>query len=540
MPKPIPTSALRCSDQGKLDEAIAAYRQAIGIKPDFAEAHSNLGNALRDQGKLDEAIAACRQAIGIKPDYAEAHYNLGNALQDQRKLNEAIIQYRLAIGIKPDFAEAHYNLGTALLDQGRPDEAIAAYRQAIALKPDYAEAHHNLGTALQDQGRLDDAQQAYLKALVLDPSNAALYVNFANSWKFADGDPHLAAMQALEHNDRLSKTERMQLHFALSKAYADLADHGRAFEHMLQGNALKRSQITYDEPATCALFERICAVFTPTAIKQKEGCGDPSPVPIFVLGMPRSGTTLIEQILASHPLVHGAGELPTFAAVGSTLRSPDGNAIPYPDFIPALDAAAIRQIGQRYVSELARLAPGAQHVTDKMPSNFFFVGLIHLALPNARVIHVIRDPVDTCISCFSKLFGAPQDHTYDLAELGRYYRRYAALMAHWRRVLPSGRILDVRYEDVVADLEGQAKRIIAHCGLTWNNQCLSFHRTERVVHTLSARQVRQPIYTSAIGRWRVYEPFLGPLLAELGTESKSGRTELGDIIAAHHDRTSGP
>ena len=216
--------------------------------------------------------------------------------------------------------------------------------------------------------------------------------------------------------------------------------------------------------------------------------------------------------------MHGAGELLAFEAAILTLRKPDGNAIPYPDFIPTLDAAAIRQIGQHYVSEIARLAPGAQRVTDKMPSNFFFVGLIHLALPNARVIHVIRDPVDTCVSCFSKLFGAPQNHTYDLAELGRYYRRYAALMAHWRRVLPTGRMLDVHYEDVVADVEGQAKRIIAHCGLTWDERCLSFHQTERVVRTASARQVRQPIYTSAIGRWRVYEPFLGPLLAELGTE----------------------
>ena len=514
-------TALR--DQGKLDEAIVAYRQAIGLKPDFAEAHSNLGNALRDQGKIAEAILAYRRAIGLKPDYAEAHSNLGNALRDEGELDEAIVAYRRAIGLKPDYAVAHSNLGNALRAQGKLDAAIASHSQAIGLKSDYAEAHYNLGSALQDRGRLEDARQAYLKALALDPSNIAFYVNFVDLWKFTEADPHLTAMEELEHDEHLSKGERTQLHFALSKAYADLDDHDRAFAHLLQGNALKRSQITYDEPAVCALFEAIGTALTPAAIKQNEGCGDPSPVPIFILGMPRSGTTLIEQILASHPLVHGAGELSTFAAVSSTLPSPDGSRIVYPHFIPALDAAAIRQIGQHYVAELGRLAPAAQHVTDKMPSNFFFVGLIHLALPNAPIIHVMRDPVDTCLSCFSKLFVAPQNHTYDLAELGRFYCRYVDLMAHWRRILPSGRILDVRYEDVVADLEGQAKRIVAHCGLAWDDRCLSFHKTERVVRTASARQVRQPIYTGAVGRWRVYERYLGPLLAELGIESESGR-----------------
>jgi hypothetical protein len=190
--------------------------------------------------------------------------------------------------------------------------------------------------------------------------------------------------------------------------------------------------------------------------------------------------------------------------------------IPYPEFVPWLDAAALRQVGARYVAALRKLAPDSRRVTDKMPSNFFFAGLIHLALPNAPIIHTVRDPVDTCVSCFSKLFTAEQNHTYDLAELGRYHKRYQRLMAHWHSVLPAGRILDVRYEDVVADLEGQARRIIAHCGLEWDARCLDFHQTERPVRTASATQVRQPIYSSAVGRARAYEPYLGPLLQELG------------------------
>jgi Sulfotransferase family len=202
-----------------------------------------------------------------------------------------------------------------------------------------------------------------------------------------------------------------------------------------------------------------------------------------------------------------------------TVRGPDGNTLPYPEFVPSLDPAALKAIGARYVALVRELAAKAGHagerVTDKMPSNYYFVGLIHLALPNARIIHTMRDPVDTCISCFSKLFTAEQNHTYDLGELGRYYRRYERLMAHWRRVLPKDGMLDVRYEDVVADLDGQARRIIDHCGLPWDDCCLSFHQTDRPVRTASATQVRQPIYSSAVGRWKVYEEYLGPLLKEL-------------------------
>ena len=329
-------------------------------------------------------------------------------------------------------------------------------------------------------------------------------------------------MEALAaKSDGLSKTDRMQLDFALGKAYADLKDYRRSFRHLLAGSAGKRATISYDESAAFALFDRIEATFSRDLIARKSGGGDPSASPIFVLGMPRSGTTLIEQIIASHPAVHGAGELQTLNDVILTVRGPDGSTLPYPEFVAGIDAGALRQVGARYLALVRELAAksgraDAAHVTDKMPSNYYFAGLIHLALPNATIIHTVRDPVDTCISCFSKLFSAEQNHTYDLGELGRYYKRYERLMAHWRRVLPQGRILDVRYEDVVADVEGQARRIIAHCRLPWDARCLSFHTTERPVRTASATQVRQPIYNSAVGRWRVYEQDIGPLLGALG------------------------
>ncbi len=389
-----------------------------------------------------------------------------------------------------------------------------------------------MGNVLKELGRLDEARDAFIHSLRLDPTVTGVYVNLADSMTFAPGDPHLAAMEALAaKTDGLSKTERVHLDFALGKAYADLRDYRRSFTHLEQGNAGKRAAISYDEGAALALFDRIEAVFTPELIAAKSGGGDPSPMPIFVLGMPRSGTTLIEQIIASHPLVLGAGELRCLNDVVLSVRGPDGQTLPYPEFMPALDAAALAQIGAHYVAAVRKLAlakspvadgasgGGAEHITDKMPSNYYFLGLIHLALPNAKIIHTVRDPVDTCLSCFSKLFSAEQNHTYDLGELGRYCRRYERLMAHWRRVLPADSFLDVPYEEVVADLEKAARRIIAHCGLPWDDRRLAFHKTQRPVRTASATQVRRPIYKSAVGRWRVYEEQLAPLLAALGIDA---------------------
>jgi tetratricopeptide (TPR) repeat protein len=547
-------NVLRALDQ--LADAESAYRRALELKPDFAAGWNNLGTTLRDLGRPAEAEQAYRKALAQTPSDPETLDNLALAVKDLNRLDEAAELLRRALTIDARIDKIHLHLGSVLIDQKKVDEAAAAaeralalnpdnhdtinllgriasergaleealdlYRRALALKPDLADACNNMGNALKELGSLDEARSAYLKALELDPKLTGAYVNLADSMKFAPGDPQLAAMEALiAQPDRLTETDRMQLHFALGKAYADLKQHHRSFEHLLAGNTKKRAAIVYDEAATMALFDRIEEVFTAELVAAKGGQGDPSSAPIFILGMPRSGTSLIEQILASHPRVHGAGELDAFNRVADTVQGPDRKGVPYPDFVPVLEAPAMRAIGARYLAELSALAPEAQlvtdkqHVTDKMPANYFFAGLIHLALPNARIIHAIRDPVDTCVSCFSKLFTKEQAHTYDLAELGRHHVRYQRLMAHWGRVLPAGRILDVRYEDVVADLEAQARRILAHCGLDWDPRCLAFHATARPVRTASATQVRQPIYRNAIGRWRVFEPFLEPLLAEL-------------------------
>jgi tetratricopeptide (TPR) repeat protein len=498
------------------EDAIAAYRKALELRQNDPEALDNLALALKDLEKYEEAAATLRAALVIEQRSDKIHLHYGSVLIDQHKIDEAAAATERALALNPSSHDAVNLMGRVAFERGELEPALAHYRRALSLKPDLADAYNNMGNVLKELGKLEEARQAYLKALDLDPKVSGVYVNLADSKKFVPGDPHLAAMEALAAQaDGLSKTDRMQLDFALSKAYADLKQHRRSFEHLLKGTAAKRASIAYDEAVALALFDRIEQVFSPEVMRAKRGGGDPTPVPVFVVGMPRSGTTLVEQILASHPMVHGAGELKTMNDVVLTVRGPDGNTIPYPEFVPSLDPAALQAIGARYLALLRELAPHGERVTDKMPSNYYFVGLIHLALPNARIIHTMRDPVDTCISCFSKLFTAEQNHTYDLGELGRYYRRYERLMAHWRRVLPPGRMLDVRYEDVVADLDGQARRIIDYCGLPWDDRCLSFHETDRPVRTASATQVRQPIYSSAVGRWKVYEEFLGPLLNEL-------------------------
>jgi tetratricopeptide (TPR) repeat protein len=537
-------------EQGKLDEAVAQYQRALGLKPNFAEAHNNLGTALREQGKLDEAVAQYRQALTLRPDFAKAHYNLGVVLREQGKLDEAVARYQRALALKPEFAEAHCNLGDVLREQGKLDEAVARCRQALALRPDHVTAHISLGNVLREQGLLSEAVACYRQALTLNPRSAEGYQQMGAAWRilgrltearnayekaieltpgkpvlhlalaqlkrFAPGDADLAALEKLATElASLSVEDRMQLGFALGKAYRDLGDYERSLHHLLEANALKRQRIVYDEAARLGQLDRIREVFTSDLMREKRGLGNTSPVPVFIVGMPRSGTTLIEQILASHPRVFGAGELKHFSTSVERLSRVENGELSFPEAFSSIASEQLHELGMSYVAAVRTLAPDAERITDKMPHNYCFAGLIHLALPNARIIHLRRDPIDICLSCFSILFASDHPYAYDLGELGRCYRAYEALMEHWRKVLPPGVMLEVQYEEVTADFEGQARRIVAHCGLEWDDACLSFHETERPVRTASAVQVRQPIYRTSVGRWRPYEHLLGPLLEAL-------------------------
>jgi tetratricopeptide (TPR) repeat protein len=496
------------------DAAIGHFQAALAIRPDDAELYNSLGNTLQALGRVAEARVQYLKALALRPSFAEVHNNLGNALAALNLHEEAVGHFRKALALAPRLIEANNNLGASLeaIDQIEP--ALACYEAVIAADPGNARARHRIGHALRTLGRLDESQRAFESAVALAPDKPEFLRSLAEGKTFQPGDPHLAMLEGLARNiDRLSEHDRIELHFALAKAYGDLGRHADAFRHMLDGNALRRRQIAYDEPGTLALFERIRSVFTPELLRRHAGGGDPSMQPVFVFGMPRSGSTLVEQMLASHPQVFAAGEitelLKAVAAMSGRASFPEGFA--------SADAAVLRDLGAGYVGRIARLAAGAARVTDKALANFLYAGLIHLALPNARMIHTQRDPLDTCFSAFSKLFTTAQPHTFDLGELGRYYRAYDGLMAHWREVLPDGCMLEVRYEDLVADFAPQGRRIVAHCGLAWDDACLAFHAAPRPVRTASAIQVRQPIYGGAVGRWRPYAEMLGPLLAALET-----------------------
>ena len=539
----------------RLDEAVTAYNRAIELKPNYAEAYNNLGTTLRDQKKAAESEPIYRKALALKgedpptlnnlalalmeldreeeavqiltrstaldPRNGRTYIYLGSALFSLERIEEAEAALGRALSLIPDDADAHNLAGRIQLDKGKTEQAMASFRVAIASKPEMVDAHNNLGNALKELGRVDEAMESYYTAKRLEPKATAVFINLVDAKQFKSADDRdLLDMEELAKDlPSMSEDDQMQMHFALSKAYGDLKRYGESFEHMLKGCALKRQQIDYPEKETLWLFDRIREVISGELIRSKAGGGDPSDVPIFIVGMPRSGSTLVEQILASHPKVFGAGELKDFDKVVKTVYGPDGAMIAYPEFMPSFTAEHLRRMGAQYVRLLREYSADAPRITNKMPSSFFYAGLIHLALPNARIIHTMRNPVDTCLSCFSKLFSGEQNFSYELGELGRYYRKYTELMEHWRQVLPPGVMLDVQYEEVVDDFEAQARRIVAHCGLEWDPACLAFHKNKRPVKTASALQVRKPIYRSSVGRWLPYKTQLEPLLRELPIET---------------------
>ena len=535
--------------QKNYDGAVAAYQRALRLKPDYADAYNNLGTAVRNQKKPRDAEELYRKALALKPRDPSILTNLALSLMDQERVCEAVrlleqssaidphnhLTYvflasahlrmnmydeakaacESALQLKPEDPDGIDTMGQILLEQNHSEAALSHFRKAIALNPGLKAPYVRIASTLNDLGRFDEAQEAYLKALEIDPKSTVALFNLADIKSFAPDDPHLQAMEELVADaDSLPEEDQIRLHFALGKAYGDLQLHEKSFDHLLRGNALKRRTLDYDEIRTLESIDRVRKVFTAELLREKQGQGDPSRLPVFILGMPRSGTTLVEQILASHPAAFAAGEVRHLDAVVQSAQTNDSDEPRHLESI-ALSGRQLRQIGAQYVARLRAGSADADRVTDKMPSNFIYVGLIHLALPNACIIHTRRNAVDTCLSCFSKLFAGSQEYSYDLGELGRFYACYDNLMAHWRRVLPEGAMLEIQYEELIQDFEVGVRRIVAHCGLQWNDACLAFHRTERPVRTASASQVRRPIFKTSMGRWQHYKDFLQPLIKEL-------------------------
>ncbi|OGS90457.1 MAG: hypothetical protein A2Z95_04445 [Gallionellales bacterium GWA2_60_18] len=535
--------------QKRNDDAIAWYNKAIATHPNYPEPMNNLGALLLELARPEEAAAALERALQLNPDYAEALCNRGGVYLVQEQESAALDCYRRTLQLRPEHAaaqcglartwfaletypeaeaaalqalrldpkhaDAHALLGKIYTQTEQPEQAEAEFTRALQLDPECNDALTGLGHLQEVQGRLPEAEATLLRALAASPDNLDARISLVHARKVKPGDANFAAVQAEEQSGSAnSKKWTIELHFALGKGYDDLRDCERAFPHFITGCKLKRATLSYGPDANARLTDTLMEIFDRATIERLRGSGDPSQTPVFVLGMPRSGTTLAEQIIASHPDVYGAGELMDLQQIARERTT--NTATRFPDNLRALDQAMLASWGADYAAGLRSRVPDAQRITDKMPANSMIVGLIHLMLPNARIIHVNRNPVDTCVSCFTKLFAHGQEFSYDLAELGRYYADYARLMQHWRDVLPPGAFLDVRYEDIVADKEAQARRLIEYCGLEWDDACLDFHKTERAVRTASVTQVRQPIYTSSVERWRTYEKFLGPLLDALG------------------------
>jgi tetratricopeptide (TPR) repeat protein len=533
--------------QGRLAEAELQYRAALKLDGSHVDAMEWLGALCLQSGKIDEAIRWLGEAAAQRPEKAVFHDNLAAAFMRAQRPEEAAMAYRHSLAAAPDAIETRINLAKILRRLGRHGEAMAFFEQAVAMDPhlkavcrdtstlsseearcntvlencrhilarypDYAPAYYSKACVLLNLGRTVEACGVCERALVLNPTIPVYYHILVHA---GDANQKASAVSALEQlaeqESALPEDGRAMLHFLLAKAYDDQKRYEEAYAHLQKGNAIKRSTIAYDETREVGQMGDIAAAFTPERLRELYGSGYACSVPVFVLGMPRSGTTLVEQILASHPDIYGAGELtylPELVREGHAGKD-------FPAGFAALPPDQLHRLGAMYAARLAVIAPKAKRIVDKQPYNFLQVGLIHLALPDARIIHVKRDPLDTCFSCHTLMFAGDVGFAYDLGELGRYYKAYEALMDHWRKVLPEGAILEVQYEDLVNDLPGQARRIVEYCDLKWDERCLEFYKADRVVATASLHQVRQPVYKSSIGRAQAYANHLGLLREALG------------------------
>ena len=498
------------------EEAVAELIKVIRARPQYPDAHCNIGNAFLAMEDYEKSLTAFNQTLALSPDNTGGVIGLARVYKEQERFDDARATVDRALRLDPKKAEAYSLSGEIYTKMERYQEAEKEFREASELDGKLISAHLGMGQLQMELGQLDESQASFNKAMEIDPKEIAPHVFMAQAKKIKPKDPTLERLETeAEHLDTMPKTKAMSLHFALGKAYDDLKEYDKAFPHFASGCRLKRARIQYSADNFDSACNNIREFFSKETIDKLRGGGDSSRVPIFVLGMPRSGTTLTETIIASHPDVYGAGELHDLLAIANQ-PIPGVQTEGFPLSMHGVTQDDLTRAGARYVAGLRERNATAKHITDKMPANFLAVGLIHLMLPNAKIVHVKRNAADTCLSCFTKLFNNSQYHSYDLTELGRYYANYAKLMGHWREVLPEGAFHEVQYEHLVTDKEAQTRRLIEYCGLEWNDACLESHKTERSIKTASITQVRQPVYTSSVDRWRSYEKHLQPLLSALG------------------------
>lgn len=498
---------------GRLKDAASSFERASNCDPTSPLAKNNLGTIRRDLGELAEAEGLFRQALRLSPNYADAWSNLGGILLDTGRYREAIESYERTVGLAPNNPLAHFNLGVAYGKSNDADSALAAYARATSLHPDFVEAYLNRGTLQRELGRFDDAATSFEAVLKRQPTNASALYGLSGCRKFRDRTEEVGRMEHLIRDKGTPKEEKALLGFGLGKIYEDIGGYDTAFEFFNIANEYKRDLIKYDIENDVSVMRQMAAYFDAGFFEERQDFGITDDTPIFVLGMPRSGTTLAEQILSSHPDVFGAGEL----FVLPKMFVQDGGIISHEllDRAEYDDRSAVADLARNYVSHLKAYSGGSRRVVDKLPENFVLIGVIKLMFPNAKVIHCKRGALDTCISNFKNVFHDTNYYSYNLMELGKYYAAYRDMMAHWHKVLP-GFVHDLDYEGLVSAPETTIERLLSHCGLEFDARCLEFHKTERLVRTASEFQVRQPMYKSSLESWRRYENHIGKLREILG------------------------
>jgi tetratricopeptide (TPR) repeat protein len=533
---------------GLTGEAERCCRRAIELQPDFTEAHSILGNVYLLQGKPAEAETCYREAIRINPDYADAYNNLGNLLKATNRIDEAGNCFREALRLNPRLAEAHFNLGNILSMHNDQVGAESCYRRAIEHNPDHAAALACLGDILRNRGDYRDAVLYFGKALRLQPhtsevitakagahvrlgeyqqayddirplldagiESTALALVLASLCKrFQLCDKAIAILHRTLEKEH-DRGQKIQLYFELGRLYDAKDEYDQAFEHYRQGNMLVNRP--YNHEHYVKLNDQNIRIFSREFLASAPRSSIDTHRPVFIVGMPRSGTTLVEQILASHPRVTGAGELMDIINLTSMLPGKIGTDNAYPLCITEMTRDTCNTLARHYIDKLATLSGNAELVTDKMPHNFLHLGLIAMLFPQAHIIHCTRHPLDTCLSCYFQFFFTGQHYSFDLNNLGHHYNEYRRIMEHWGRTLDIP-IFDLSYEGLISDPEKSIREMLDYCGLEWDDQCLHFHETARLAHTASYENIRETIYTRSMGRWKNYKRHLGPLIDVVGS-----------------------
>jgi tetratricopeptide (TPR) repeat protein len=528
-----------------MDNAVKSYEKAIAIKPDYADAHYNLGNILRDLGELDGAIKSYRKTIEFMPDFDAAQHNLGVTLEELGQLDEAIEHYEKAVSINPDNTELLISLGYIYQDLGELDEAIEYYEKALSIDPDNVRALNNLGVILRDLGQVDEAIKYYEKALAIKPDYADVYYNlgfiyqdlgqvnlaikqyehavaindYAGAYhslsylkKYTLNDPQISRMESLLSSDNLSQSERIQLCLALARVNEGLGKQDEFFKYLGEGNSLRKKELNYSIDQSSEVHSTIKRLFTslPPPITESKSFNISEMRPIFIVGMPRSGTSLVEQIISSHQEVYGAGELDSITKLASPIIK---NFLA--GDIDHLSEQALLFIREEYLDMLSQFNISENIITDKLPLNFQYIGFILSAFPDAKIVHLKRDARATCWSNYKYYFKSKENgYSHNFDDLAKFYGLYIDLMDFWYKLYPN-QIYDMCYEDLTTNQEEETRMLLEYCGLDWDENCLDFHTNKRAVKTVSALQVRQKIYQGSSEAWKKHWTYLQPLVKNL-------------------------